>query len=172
MQRRGFFLSLSSLVAGAIAAILGIPGIAFLTHPLRRHGEAKKRRPVIPLKDLPLNEPRRFVLRDRHVDAWTRYPEGPIGAVWLIRRSENEVVAFSAICPHLGCSVDYHNNTEQFVCPCHEAVFGVEGTIVSGPQRRGMDKLEASIEAIDGNEWVSVVYERFEHGTEEKTSLG
>lgn len=172
MRRRRFFLSFSSLAAAAVAAVLGIPGVAFLLHPLRRGGTSKKRRPVVKLEDLPLNEPRKFVLRDRRVDAWTRYPEGPIGAVWLIRPSESEVMAFTAICPHLGCSVDYRGDAKQFVCPCHDAVFGADGTVVSGPQRRGMDKLEASLETIDGAEWVSVVYERFEQGTEESTSLG
>lgn len=172
MRRRRFFLSLSSLVACAVSAVMGIPAFAFLLEPLRRRGTAKKNRPVVKLEELPLNEPRKVVLRDRHVDAWTRYPEGPIGAVWLIRRSPQEVAAFSAVCPHLGCSVDYHGDAEQFMCPCHDAVFSADGSVVSGPQRRGMDRLEASIETIEGEKWVSVIYERFEQGTAEKKSLG
>lgn len=172
MRRRRFFLSLSSCVAMAVTAVLALPGIAFLLEPLRRHGTAKKSRLVAKLKDVPLHEPRKIVLRDQHVDAWTRFPEGPIGAVWVIRPSENEVTAFSATCPHLGCSVGYRGEEERFVCPCHDAVFGVDGEIVSGPQRRGMDRIQASIETIDGEKWVSVIYERFEQGNAEKISLG
>jgi len=34
-------------------------------------------------------------------------------------------------CPHLGCNVNYKNN--EFVCPCHNSRFNIEGHVLEGP---------------------------------------
>ncbi len=50
--------------------------------------------------------------------------------VFLFRKG-NSFRAASAICTHLGCTV---NLTEDgFHCPCHGSVFDRSGAVVSGP---------------------------------------
>ena len=34
-------------------------------------------------------------------------------------------------CPHAGCNVNYKNN--EFVCPCHNSRFNIEGHVLEGP---------------------------------------
>ena len=41
--------------------------------------------------------------------------------------------AFSAVCTHLGCLVTWSGEQKQFFCPCHAAVFGADGGVLSGP---------------------------------------
>ncbi len=42
--------------------------------------------------------------------------------------------AFSAVCTHAGCTVQFDRPTEQFVCPCHGSVFeAATGAVVQGP---------------------------------------
>jgi Rieske Fe-S protein len=41
--------------------------------------------------------------------------------------------AFIAICTHLGCLVQWHKDTEKFVCPCHAGTYDSEGEVISGP---------------------------------------
>ncbi len=62
------------------------------------------------------------------------YPEGstflPELRVFLFRKG-NTLRAASAICTHLGCTVNLANN--GFHCPCHGSVFDRNGIVVSGP---------------------------------------
>jgi Rieske Fe-S protein len=62
------------------------------------------------------------------------YPEGPTFMpnlrVFLFRKG-NSFRAVSAICSHLGCTVDQAG--EGFHCPCHGSVFDKSGAVVSGP---------------------------------------
>ncbi len=42
--------------------------------------------------------------------------------------------AFSAICTHAGCTVQFEQAYEAFVCPCHGSVFdAADGSVVQGP---------------------------------------
>jgi cytochrome b6-f complex iron-sulfur subunit len=62
------------------------------------------------------------------------YPEGPTFMpdlrVFLFRKG-NTYRAASAVCTHLGCTVNLAGN--GFHCPCHGSVFDQNGSVVSGP---------------------------------------
>jgi cytochrome b6-f complex iron-sulfur subunit len=62
------------------------------------------------------------------------YPEGPTFLpnlrVFLFRKG-NSFRAASAVCTHLGCTVNLAGN--GFHCPCHGSVFDKSGAVVSGP---------------------------------------
>lgn len=53
--------------------------------------------------------------------------------------------ALSAVCSHLGCIVDWDEDKNQVVCPCHNAVFDYNGNIVSGPPPLPLEKLDVTI---------------------------
>ncbi|MFN0053163.1 MAG: ubiquinol-cytochrome c reductase iron-sulfur subunit [Planctomycetales bacterium] len=172
MQRRGFFKWVSLILSGLSVAFVAIPGVGLLIEPLRRQARRGARRRLLKLAELEPGVPRKVVIQDRRIDAWTKYPQGAIGAVWVVRRNDRQVDAFSVSCPHLGCPVDHLAAEKKFYCPCHEATFDDEGRTISGPPQRGLDRLETSLETVDGEEWVHLVFERFEPGVQEKISLG
>ena len=62
------------------------------------------------------------------------YPEGatfmPNLRVFLFRKG-NSFRAASAVCTHLGCTVNLAGN--GFHCPCHGSVFDQSGVVLSGP---------------------------------------
>ena len=62
------------------------------------------------------------------------YTEGPTFLpnlrVFLFRKG-NSFRAASAVCTHLGCTVNLAGN--GFHCPCHGSVFDQSGAVVSGP---------------------------------------
>ena len=62
------------------------------------------------------------------------YPDGPTFMpnlrVFLFRKG-NSFRAASAICTHLGCTVNLAG--EGFHCPCHGSVFDKSGRVLSGP---------------------------------------
>lgn len=62
------------------------------------------------------------------------YPDGPTFMpnlrVFLFRKG-NSFRAASAVCTHLGCTVNLAGS--GFHCPCHGSVFDQSGAVVSGP---------------------------------------
>jgi cytochrome b6-f complex iron-sulfur subunit len=68
-------------------------------------------------------------------------PEGPV----MLEKADNEVRAFSAICTHLGCSVQWHPEEKKFICPCHQGIYDFNGNVVSGPPPRPLEKLPVKL---------------------------
>jgi len=71
-----------------------------------------------------------------------RYKGEPSVAV---RTGEKAVRVLSAVCPHLGCIVKWDSGKSLLVCPCHAAVFDVNGNVVSGPAPRPLASYPARI---------------------------
>lgn len=53
--------------------------------------------------------------------------------IMVVRVSDTEVVALSAICTHAGCSMDYNTGQQVLDCPCHGSQFATDGTVLRGP---------------------------------------
>ena len=85
------------------------------------------------LSDLPLNQ---LVVKDNVV---------------LRRTSDNEVVAFSAVCTHAGCAVG--TSGQMLVCPCHGSAFDASGKVTKGPA--GQDLPAVAVTVTDGKVLVS-----------------
>ncbi|HZT28386.1 MAG TPA: Rieske (2Fe-2S) protein [Bryobacteraceae bacterium] len=51
----------------------------------------------------------------------------------LIRTGESEFRAFSAICTHLNCTVQYQDARREIWCACHNGLYDLNGKVVSGP---------------------------------------
>lgn len=54
----------------------------------------------------------------------------------VIRKSETEFAAYSAICTHQGGFLKYDEKSQQLVCPLHNSKFGADGQRISGPARQ------------------------------------
>ncbi|MDY7101752.1 MAG: ubiquinol-cytochrome c reductase iron-sulfur subunit [Actinomycetota bacterium] len=65
--------------------------------------------------------------------------EVPAARAYLVRVND-EVVALSRKCTHLGCGVPFCDTSGQFECPCHGSVFNRAGDYRAGPAPRGMDR--------------------------------
>jgi len=60
--------------------------------------------------------------------------------VLLIRASESEWRAYSAICTHLNCTVQYQEAERQIWCACHNGFYDLNGRVVSGPPPRPLEE--------------------------------
>lgn len=65
-----------------------------------------------------------------------------------LTKVNDEVVALSEKCTHLGCRVPFCDSSGQFECPCHGTVFNRAGDHQTGPAPRGMDMYK--VEIVDG----------------------
>lgn len=72
-----------------------------------------------------------------------QFPEGVTYVdgkrVFIVRDAEG-LRAVSAVCTHLGCTVNWAPEAGRYECPCHGSTFdGKTGAVNGGPAPRGLD---------------------------------
>ncbi len=63
----------------------------------------------------------------------------------LIRTPSGELRAFSAVCTHLNCTVQYRPDLTEIWCACHNGHFNLNGQNVSGPPPRPLDQYVVNV---------------------------
>jgi Rieske Fe-S protein len=58
--------------------------------------------------------------------------------IMVVRVSDTQVVALSAICTHAGCSMDYVPGQKVLDCACHGSQFATDGSVLRGPANRSL----------------------------------
>ncbi|MFY9571425.1 MAG: Rieske (2Fe-2S) protein [Blastocatellia bacterium] len=58
----------------------------------------------------------------------------------LIRSASGELKAFSAVCTHLDCIVQYEPEKRQIWCACHNGQYNLSGQNVGGPPPRPLEE--------------------------------
>jgi Rieske Fe-S protein len=57
----------------------------------------------------------------------------------LVRTPAGELRAFSAVCTHLNCTVQYRPDLSHIWCACHNGHFDLSGKNIAGPPPRPLD---------------------------------
>lgn len=173
--RRNFIVEVFAFGLGAVVGLVPLAvGIVTYLNPLRSKdkggaGEGDFVR-ITTLDSVPPDgRPYRFPVIKQREDAWSVYPDSRVGSIYLRRTSADELpTAYSATCPHLGCSIDFKPEEDLLLCPCHNSKFLVDGARMSpatSPSPRDMDELQ--VEVRNENEvWVD--YQKFRGGIEAK----
>ena len=63
----------------------------------------------------------------------------------MVRKRGGDLVAFSAVCTHLGCIVQWEKDKQDFLCPCHAGRFSVDGGVIDGPPPKALKKLPFAV---------------------------
>ncbi|PTL37096.1 plastoquinol--plastocyanin reductase [Candidatus Methylomirabilis limnetica] len=63
----------------------------------------------------------------------------------LVKTSAGELKAFSAVCSHLECTVQYREERQDIWCACHNGVFDLNGKNISGPPPRPLESLKLNV---------------------------
>ena len=164
LLRRRFFGraigAIAAVVAAAWAVPLGIYAVApALKHRIREWADAGA------VVDLDVDRPRELDVVVSRRDGWQEVRA--VKSFWAHRAQNGEVVAFSAICPHLGCAFRWRAEEGRFVCPCHLSVFSLSGEVVSGPSPRPLDRLDVRVE----NGRLLVLPQDFKSGVRQKIPI-
>lgn len=64
----------------------------------------------------------------------------------VVVRIDGKVVAFSRICTHRNCAVNWDSARARFLCPCHGAVFDPGGKPVKGPATRPLEPIPCRVD--------------------------
>ncbi len=63
----------------------------------------------------------------------------------LLLTSEGEYHAVSAVCTHLGCTVQYRTDLSEIWCACHNGTYGLDGRNISGPPPRPLENFQVNV---------------------------
>jgi menaquinol-cytochrome c reductase iron-sulfur subunit len=141
--RRNFSAAAIHGIWAVMIASLGIPAIAYLLMPakIRRKSDWVEAADVTRLiPQVPLE----IAFRRIRVDGWRVISEK--STAWVVKFSNSDVVAFAPQCTHLGCAYHWDQRKTEFVCPCHNSVFSVDGKVQAGPARRPLDRYQIKVD--------------------------
>jgi glycine/D-amino acid oxidase-like deaminating enzyme/nitrite reductase/ring-hydroxylating ferredoxin subunit len=62
--------------------------------------------------------------------------------VAVYRDDAGNVREFSAVCPHLGCIVQWNSGERTWDCPCHGSRFDLNGKVINGPASTDLKQAE------------------------------
>lgn len=180
VPRRGFLAQFAAWAVGLI--VTGVPAAVaalFVANPIFRPAKRAASsgadrqdgfiRLAVPPEAVPADgTPISATVVANRSDAWNYCPEECLGTIWLRRDEKARLIAFSSICPHLGCRVIYHGpGNNHFHCPCHDSQFTLDGVPTNQIPPRPMDQLETKL--VDGCIWVR--YLEFRGGIPEKVPV-
>jgi Rieske Fe-S protein len=145
LTRRSFLGVLLGFGAVVVGAALSVPLLRFALHPLLTTTTKTDWSDLGKLDEFAaLTAPLKKLITVEQRDGWRKIISEK--AVYVLPMKDGVLRVLSPICPHLGCSIPWIEAKQQFVCPCHTAIFTLDGARVSGPAPRSMDDLEGKIE--------------------------
>ena len=125
MGRRKFMSGIIGVVAGAVAALVGLPAIGYLVSPGVKQQNTEKWLTLGPLSGLAPGIPTGFPYSRRIKDGWVESNQS--GVAYAVTHDGQSVKVLSDVCPHLSCRVTWHEQRGDFICPCHDAAFTADG---------------------------------------------
>ncbi len=139
------FMSFVTWAIGALIGLgLGIPGVAYIVGPaLQRQVEEEWIRLGSAAK-VDLGTPTLFKAKIERRTGWIISEEEL--SFYILTENGRDFTAMSNICTHLGCRVRWIEDQGQFLCPCHNATFGKDGSVISGPPPRPLDLYQVKVE--------------------------
>lgn len=122
LSRRRFTQVSVAAVGACYAAAIGYPIYRYLGTPARRASELGAVNEVsIPVADLP---PAGSAMMFRF----------GVKPTMLIHHADGSLSCFSAVCTHLGCTVQFQPDAGRIYCACHGGVYDMHtGANVAGP---------------------------------------
>lgn len=58
----------------------------------------------------------------------------------IVRTPAGDWRAFTAVCTHLNCTVQYRGDMQMIWCACHNGMYDLNGKVVSGPPPRPLEE--------------------------------
>ncbi len=140
LSRRDFIKVTTGIVGGVIGAAVGLPAVAYLLDPAFKSGGKEAWISIGKVADMQINKPYAFSFTRVQVNGWERTSTSHGG--FAIRKSDNpkDITILNSRCTHLGCTINWKEDAQAFICPCHDGKFGADGKVLGGPPPRPLDQ--------------------------------
>lgn len=126
---------ITSLLGFSIVATLGgilTPVVGYLWPPRQASGAGGGRVDVGTTADFPAGAGKVVAVNSQPV---------------IVVNTAQGIKAFSGICTHLGCVVEWDQSRQFILCPCHDGRFNANnGAVISGPPPSPLPELAVTVE--------------------------
>jgi menaquinol-cytochrome c reductase iron-sulfur subunit len=144
LNRRGFLAIVTTAIGGLIGAALAIPAVAYIVGPALQKTGQEEWIQLGSTSKVELGTPALFKATVERKSGWIVNEEEL--SAYVLTEDGRDFIAMSNICTHLGCRVRWIAEQQRFFCPCHNGVFEKNGTVVSGPPPRPLDRYQVKVE--------------------------
>jgi Rieske Fe-S protein len=132
MGRRRFMRLLLSFSVVSTVAMIATPIIGFLIPRKAGGGPGSGRVLAAKVADLPAGSGKVVAMGSAPV---------------VVVNAEVGLRAYSAVCTHLGCIVEFDSTVKHIVCPCHDGHFNPSsGAVISGPPPQPLKPITVAVE--------------------------
>ena len=140
ISRRDFIKVTTGIVGAGMGVVLGLPAITYLLDPAFKSSIKEAWIPIGKVADMQIEMPYSFSFTRVQVNGWERTATSHGG--YVIRKSEDpqSIQILKSQCTHLGCTVNWKDDAQAFICPCHNAKFSEDGVVLGGPAPRPLDR--------------------------------
>lgn len=171
-ERRNFLMQALAGMFGSLLVVFPfLSGLGVILDPLWRKSTDGEMIRIGSLDALPQDgTPVKFPVLSDKQDAWNKFSNVPIGAVYVRLLPNQQCEAFNVICPHAGCYVDFLPDRRSYLCPCHRSTFSIDGKIndPKSPSPRGLDPLLVEVRN-DKELWVK--FQNFQTGRSDRVPM-
>lgn len=140
ISRRDFIKVTTGIVGGMIAAAVGLPAIAYLLDPAFKSGAKEAWIPIGKVADMEIGKPYPFSFTRVQVNGWERTSTSHGGFVIRWSDDPKDLYILNSRCTHLACTVNWKDEAQAFICPCHDGKFNKDGVVLAGPPPRPLDR--------------------------------
>ena len=139
ISRRDFIKVTTGIVGGLIGVAIGLPTISYLIDPALKESGKDLWVSIGKFEDMKVGVPYPFSFTRVQVNGWERTSSSFGG--YAIRKSDDpkDILILNSRCTHLGCTVNWKEESKAYICPCHDAKFSMEGKVLDGPPPRPLD---------------------------------
>jgi len=131
VTRKRFVDWLLGTSAGGFLAAVFYPVIRYIIPPELPESAVNSVTLAFPPTDMPANSGRIFKFGNK--------------PGILVETPSGELRAFSAICTHLDCTVQYREDLGHIWCACHNGHYDLNGVNIAGPPPRPLDRYDVNV---------------------------
>ena len=144
VSRRDFMKLTISVIGGVIGLSWAIPAVAYLVEPALKSNQGEGWIQLGSTAKIEVGVPTLFKVNIQRQTGWVTNEEEL--SAYVLTEDAREFIAMSNVCTHLGCRVRWIADKQGFYCPCHNGVFAKDGTVISGPPPRPLNRYEVKVE--------------------------
>lgn len=143
VSRRRFLNRVSLAMTGLIGAVLSVPIVAYLLSPLLNRAPSTWIT-LGKVGDFQVGRTVQVAYEDPSPLPWAGQTART--SAWLRRNDDADgFMAFAVNCTHLACPVNWLQDAELFLCPCHGGVFYGDGNVAGGPPPRPLPRYDVRV---------------------------
>jgi Rieske Fe-S protein len=149
ISRRDFVKLTTAALGTIMGAVIGLPAIDYLIDPALKAPKTDAWIPLGKLEKFEIGKPALVTFTRSKVNGWEKTANSY--GMFVLKKSDTDVLVLSNICTHLSCRVNWKEDRQEYVCPCHDAQFGINGEVLSGPPPRPLDSFSGDqVKVEDG----------------------